>query len=102
VKEGKNSSHSIVARTVGTNRDVLDVGCGEGFFAEALKRDGNRVTGIDVIPVPRHREAFAKYLCANLNDGLAAGAKPLAGATFDAVLVMDVLQHLPNPESVLR
>ena len=35
---------------VGSGHEVLDVGCGEGFFAAELKKDGNRVTGIDVLP----------------------------------------------------
>ncbi|HTU83200.1 MAG TPA: bifunctional glycosyltransferase/class I SAM-dependent methyltransferase [Candidatus Acidoferrales bacterium] len=102
VKEAKYSSHSIVQRLVGSNQDVLDLGCGEGYFAESLRRDGNRVSGIDVIPVPRRREAFAAYCCANLNHGVLPAAKTLSTGRYDAVLAMDVLQRLPHPENVLR
>lgn len=102
LKGNKYSSHSIVRGLVGSKQDVLDVGCGEGFFAAALRGEGNDVTGIDVIPAPRHREAFSRYVCADLNDGLTAAAKQLSGSKFDKVLMMDILQQLSNPETVLR
>ena len=101
-KESAHSSHSIAAGLVGTGQDVLDVGCGEGYFADAIRRDGNSVAGIDVIPAPRRREAFTSYTCANLNDGLGVAAKQLHRDAFDKVLMLDVLQQLPNPEQVLR
>jgi 2-polyprenyl-3-methyl-5-hydroxy-6-metoxy-1,4-benzoquinol methylase len=101
-KESAHSSHSIAAQLVGTGQDVLDVGCGEGYFADAIRREGNTVAGIDVIPAPRRREAFTSYACANLNDGMANAVKQLDRDRFDKVLMMDVLQQVPNPESILR
>jgi 2-polyprenyl-3-methyl-5-hydroxy-6-metoxy-1,4-benzoquinol methylase len=102
LKESSYSSHGIVQRVVGRDRRVLDIGCGEGFFADALRRDGNEVVGVDVIPAPRLREAFSEYLCANLNDGLEHATKRLTNRKFDKILMMDVLQQLPSPERVLR
>ncbi|GAC1538852.1 MAG: hypothetical protein NVS2B17_13350 [Candidatus Velthaea sp.] len=101
-KADKHSSHRIIHRLVGSNQSVLDVGCGEGFFAEALKRSGNTVTGIDVLPAPLHREALNRYVRADLNAGLAVAARQLDGALFDKVLLMDVLPQLHAPECVLR
>ena len=45
IKHSKHSSHYYRAPVVGRNQDVLDIGCGEGFFAAELKKDGNRVVG---------------------------------------------------------
>lgn len=102
VKESPGSSHSVVDALVGSNQDVLDVGCGEGLFAARLADRQNSVTGIDIIPAPRHRDAFDQYVCSDLNEGLAAAAKKLAKRSFDRVLMMDVLQQLPNPAAPLR
>jgi 2-polyprenyl-3-methyl-5-hydroxy-6-metoxy-1,4-benzoquinol methylase len=101
-KEHVGSSHRIAQALIGTRGSVLDVGCGEGFFAARLAQDGNFVTGVDMIPAPRLRDAFAAYVCADLNAGLPAGAPALAGRRFDAILVLDVLQQLPNPAALLH
>lgn len=102
LKESKHSSHTIVQQMVGANQHVLDIGCGEGYFASALKRNGNDVAGIDLIPAPRHRESFSQYLCSDLSHGLGPATKHLQGKTFDKILMMDVLQQLANPQLVLR
>ncbi|MBV8148188.1 MAG: methyltransferase domain-containing protein [Candidatus Eremiobacteraeota bacterium] len=102
LKEGRYSSHGIVRQVVGRNQDVLDVGCGDGYFASAIGQEANVVCGIDLIPAPRRREAFSEYVSADLNEGLSAAARRLERKTFDKVLMMDVLQQLPEPEKVLR
>jgi glycosyltransferase involved in cell wall biosynthesis len=102
LKESRYSSHGIARRLVGRNQDVLDVGCGDGYFAAVIAPEGNAVRGIDLIPVPRRREAFSEYVSADLNEGLAAAAQRLTAKAFDKVLMMDVLQQLPDPEKALR
>jgi 2-polyprenyl-3-methyl-5-hydroxy-6-metoxy-1,4-benzoquinol methylase len=102
LKEGRFSSHGIVQRLVGSHQHVLDVGCGEGYFAGAISREDNDVTGIDVVPAPRHREAFGTYVCADLNKGLEGARSELRGKTFEKVLMLDVLQQVATPETLLR
>ena len=53
VKTSPHSSHEFVKAAVGSGHDVLDVGCGEGFLAAQLQRAGNRVYGVDSLPVAR-------------------------------------------------
>lgn len=101
-KTGRYSSHSVVQRLIGANQSILDVGCGDGYFAQVVRREGNRVTGTDIIPAPRHRDAFDEYVCADLSNGLAAPMRDIREKQFDRVLLMDVLQQLPNPEKALR
>src|ERR1700751_3156039 len=76
---------------------ALDVGCGEGREAVALRRRfGFRVTGLD--PVPRHIELAR---AAAGQDGLAfavgtAENIPAGPGTADLVWCRDVLVHVPN------
>ena len=100
LKEAKYSSHYYFQQLAGAGHDVLDVGCGEGFLASTIARQGNRITGIDILPQPTLRDVFTRYVRADLGTGLPAAE--LDGAKFDKVLLMDVLEHLSQPETLLR
>jgi 2-polyprenyl-3-methyl-5-hydroxy-6-metoxy-1,4-benzoquinol methylase len=102
MKESKHSSYYYFRQWVGRDRDVLDIGCGEGFFARKLKEEGNRVVGIDVLPQPTHRDVFEKFVSADLDQGLAAAMPQLAGLRFDRILLQDILEHIRHPEKLLR
>jgi 2-polyprenyl-6-hydroxyphenyl methylase/3-demethylubiquinone-9 3-methyltransferase len=77
---------------------VLDVGCGGGLMSEPLARLGARVTGIDPgernIAIARgHAEPqdlAIVYRVATVEDLVAAGAK------FDAVVSLEVVEHVPD------
>jgi 2-polyprenyl-6-hydroxyphenyl methylase/3-demethylubiquinone-9 3-methyltransferase len=81
-----------------TGLRILDVGCGAGLVAEPLRRLGADVVGID--PAASNIEA-AKLHAAE--SGLAidyrvatAEALAEAGERFDAVLVLEVVEHVPD------
>ena len=88
-------------------RQVLDVGCGGGILAEAMARRGAAaVLGIDLADKPL-RVAQLHALEAGIEnveyrevavEELAA-ARP---ASFDAVTCMEMLEHVPDPASVVR
>ncbi|MGD0202109.1 MAG: glycosyltransferase [Bryobacteraceae bacterium] len=100
-KQSPYSSHYYFERLTGKNHDVLDCGCGEGFFAAELAENGNRVVGIDRLARPEHEAAFERYIEADLGRGLADAFLQLEKRTFDKVLLMDVLEHLPDPGRLL-
>ncbi len=85
---------------------VLDVGCGGGILADAMARKGATVTGIDLAtkalkvaqlhaleaqtPRVQYREISAEDLAAQ------------APAQFDVVTCMEMLEHVPDPSSIVR
>lgn len=80
---------------------VLDVGCGQGFYLPLYARLGLSATGVEPDPIPR-AEAAAK--AAALGFGLLdapAERLPFADASFDAVVLSEVLEHLPDPALAL-
>jgi 2-polyprenyl-3-methyl-5-hydroxy-6-metoxy-1,4-benzoquinol methylase len=97
LKQSPLSSHSQLLGLVGPSpRRVLDVGCGQGELAYALKQRGHTVTGID-FRTPRF--SLDEFIEADLSDGVL----PLApGRTFDTILLADVLEHMADPSKLLR
>ncbi len=102
IKHSRSSSHYYARRMVGSNRDVLDIGAGEGFFAAELAGSGNRIVGIDNRLMPTESARFEQYFTADLEQGIAPVVRQLDGKLFDRVLLLDVLEHLRNPEQILR
>lgn len=87
-------------------RQVLDVGCGGGILADAMARKGAQVLGIDLAtkalkvaqlhaleaqtPHVRYQEISAEQLAAE---------RP---GEFDVVTCMEMLEHVPDPSSVVQ
>ncbi len=77
---------------------ILDVGCGGGLMAEPLTRLGASVTGIDpsarnIAAASHHARMMGlriEYRCAGVEE-LAAEAR-----RFDAVLALEVVEHVPD------
>lgn len=83
---------------------ILDIGCGGGLVCEPLCRLGARVTGIDpgldnVEAARRHAAGQGlgvDYRVARVED-LAA-----EGLAFDAVVCLEVVEHVPDPGAFLK
>ena len=101
-KSSPYSSHLLLLESLplkGDGRRVLDVGCGNGHLGRLLSARGYAVTGIESengvdINFPDN----VHLLIADLDVG---GLPPLTGM-FDYVLCADILEHLRDPESLLR
>ena len=79
---------------------VLDVGCGSGGVGPGLRDAGaTRLTGIEVVPEQAElaRAHYDQVVAAPVEDAL----EQLEGP-FDTVLCLDVLEHLVDPERVMR
>ena len=88
------------------NQRVLDVGCGGGILADSMARKGARVLGID-LSTKALRVAQLHALEAETPDieyrevSVEALAKELPGS-FDTVTCMEMLEHVPDPDSVVH
>jgi 2-polyprenyl-6-hydroxyphenyl methylase/3-demethylubiquinone-9 3-methyltransferase len=87
-------------------RRVLDIGCGGGILADSMARRGANVLGIDLATKPlkvaqlhaleagtdniEYREIAAEALAADVP------------ASFDTVTCMEMLEHVPDPSSIVQ
>ena len=87
-------------------KQVLDVGCGGGILADSMARKGAQVLGIDLAIKPlkvarlhaieagtpsiEYREVAAEALAAEMPG------------QFDTVTCMEMLEHVPDPSSIVR
>lgn len=77
---------------------IVDIGCGGGLVTEPLARLGGQLTGID--PAPENADAAAAHAALGGLDIAyrAARAEDLVAesAQFDAVLALEVIEHIPD------
>ncbi len=84
---------------------TLDVGCGGGILAEALAQSGAQTTGIDLSEKAlKVAELHALESGAQVNyQAISAEALALTEpASFDVVTCMEMLEHVPDPASVVN
>lgn len=95
----------VAERTPLAAAAVLDVGCGAGLLSEAMAQAGARVTAIDLAPTLL-KVARLHGLETGINvDYLEIEVEALAQAqpaSFDAVTCMEMLEHVPDPASIIE
>ncbi|QEM81855.1 bifunctional 2-polyprenyl-6-hydroxyphenol methylase/3-demethylubiquinol 3-O-methyltransferase UbiG [Halomonas binhaiensis] len=84
---------------------VLDVGCGGGILSESMARRGALVTGIDLSEAAleagrRHADEQGVELDYRLISVEQLAEE--APESFDLVTCLEMLEHVPDPESVIR
>jgi len=81
---------------------VLDAGCGGGLVAEPFRRLGARVTAIDAEP-ETVEVARAHAAAAGLDIDYRCGAvETLAAGRFDAVLALELVEHVADPGAFIH
>ncbi len=95
----------IASRAPLRGKRVLDVGCGGGLLSEAMAQAGADVTGIDLgtatVEVAElhalESGVSVRYLRESAEQHALANA-----AAYDVVTCMEMLEHVPEPQSVMR
>ena len=94
----------IEGKTSLAGKRIVDVGCGGGILSEAMVRRGAHVTGIDLA----EKSLKVAQLHA-LESGVAVSYEAIAAealaarepAGFDIVTCMEMLEHVPDPSSIV-
>jgi len=87
------------------DKKIVDVGCGGGILAESMALSGGNVTGIDMGEAPLQ---VAKLH--GLESGVNVGYQQIPAEDFaeqhkeqaDVITCMEMLEHVPNPQSVVQ
>jgi SAM-dependent methyltransferase len=82
----------------GGKGSLLDVGCAHGFLLGAARRFGFDVYGVE--PNPGAARAAREEFGDRVHAGV-LGADAFGGRRFDALTLMDVLEHVPEPKAFL-
>jgi 2-polyprenyl-6-hydroxyphenyl methylase/3-demethylubiquinone-9 3-methyltransferase len=86
-------------------KSIIDVGCGGGILSEAMAHRGATVTGIDMGEAP-----LAVARLHQLESGVTVGYRQITAEAmadthpeqYDVVTCLEMLEHVPDPASVIR
>lgn len=88
-----------------SGKNVIDIGCGGGILAESMAKKGAKVTGIDL-----SEKALKVADLHGLESGINVRYKKIAAeqmadeeaGQYDVVTCMEMLEHVPDPASIIR
>lgn len=95
---------ALVRRWLPAQARVLDVGCAAGYFLRVVQGLGHDVHGVELSPSIA-KEAVAALGADRIHIGTldgAVAAMDYRPQSFDLVSLWDVIEHIPDPQAVLR
>ena len=98
----KNSSPTLIVQLTGLNKNILEIGTSTGYMSQIFKNQGSSVTGIEIDPEAGHvaQEYCDRMIIADVET--LELDKTFEPGSFDVIVCGDVLEHLKNPESILK
>lgn len=93
------------------NKKVIDIGCGGGILSESMAMRGAKVIGIDMGKTPlsvaklhslETNTTLEKKIDINYQQITAEEMAEKQAGQFDIVTCMEMLEHVPKPESIIQ
>ena len=88
------------------SKKILDVGCGGGIFSEALAETAKHVTGLDLgeesLQVAREHAADNNISNIEYVKTTVESYAVSSSSRFDVISCMEMLEHVPEPESIIQ
>lgn len=87
------------------NKKIIDVGCGGGILAESMAAEGAEVTGIDLAEKSLKIARLHSLETGIQVDYQSISAEQMAAANtaqYDVVTCMEMLEHVPDPASIIH
>lgn len=85
-------------------KKVLDVGCGGGVFSESMASNGANVTAIDLAEESLEIAKLHLYESSHKIDYQKISVEDFSNDnenTFDVIVCMEMLEHVPDPQSIV-
>lgn len=100
LSSGLQGKYARVVERLPDSATVLELGCSSGYFGSVLMRRGYQVAGVEGDPnaAALAEAAGLKVVCGDLEN---PAVFETLDEKFDVVLLMDVLEHLREPELLL-
>ena len=94
LKVGFASSHTIAIESAKPGARILDIGCGQGYVAEHLAETAAHVVGVDQYIRDKSDNPKVEFRHWDIDSG----EFPVPVSDFDQIFMLDVIEHLKDPE----